>query len=256
MGKHYCYRHIRPDLNVPFYIGIGTKLEKYASIPQEYKRAYSKNARNRHWRNILKKCGGKILIEILFESDNSAEIKDKEKEFIKLYGRRSLGTGTLVNRTDGGDGVTGTIISDATRRKMSENHADFSGENSVWFGKKHTDETKLLISKANTGKKRSLTLRAAVGDRNRKRFAAMSQDEYARFKASMFGSNNPRARQVLQFTLTGEFIREWSCIKEAADSLNFKSRSNIVSCCKGRLRHCGGFIWRYKETTNEAVPQK
>ena len=96
------YRHIRLDKNEVFYVGIG-KVKKTAKYKQSiYSRGYTKHSRNKHWNNIVKNT--EYLIDIMYESNNSKEIKKKEIEFIKIYGRRDLGTGTLVNMTDGGEG--------------------------------------------------------------------------------------------------------------------------------------------------------
>ena len=48
-GKYYLYRHIRLDKNEPFYIGIGTKVNKksFLKVTSEYVRAYSKTRRNK-----------------------------------------------------------------------------------------------------------------------------------------------------------------------------------------------------------------
>ena len=50
---------------------------------------------------------------------------------------------------------------------------------------------------------------------------------------------------ILQYSLEGLFIREWSSIKEAGDILGIQ-RGNIPACCKRRKKSVGGFIWRYK----------
>lgn len=42
--------------------------------------------------------------------------------------------------------------SDETRKKMSENHADFSGENHPLYGKNHSDDSKRKMSEAKKGK--------------------------------------------------------------------------------------------------------
>lgn len=52
-------------------------------------------------------------------------------------------------------------------------------------------------------------------------------------------SNN---KPVLQFTLDGEFIREWEC---AADVGREASR-NILNCLKGRTKMAYNYIWKYK----------
>ena len=110
-GKYYLYRHIRLDTGEPFYIGIGTKNKKQ----QEYYRANSKYKRNSFWKNITNKTDYEI--EILLESNDYEFIKQKEIEFIALYGRRDLGKGTLVNMTDGGDGMVGLIQSEESINK-------------------------------------------------------------------------------------------------------------------------------------------
>lgn len=110
------YRHIRLDKNEPFYIGIGLS----------EKRAYEKIKRNQFWHNIVTKTDYEV--EILFNDISWEFAKNKEKEFINLYGRCDLNKGTLCNLTDGGDGT---------------------------MNRKHTQETKLKMSKSRKGKLKS-----------------------------------------------------------------------------------------------------
>jgi hypothetical protein len=105
----YLYRHIRLDKNEPFYIGIGSDIE--------YKRAYSKQKRNRYWSHIINKY--EYEVEIVIDDLNWKEACQKEKEFIALYGREDLGLGTLTNLTFGGDGVYGFVFNEESRKKMS-----------------------------------------------------------------------------------------------------------------------------------------
>lgn len=121
-GKYYLYRHIRLDKNEPFYIGIGTKSKKdINSIKHHviYRRSYDKTKRrNKIWKDIIDKTDYEV--EILLESDDYEFIKKKEIEFIKLYGRRDLGTGTLANLTDGGEGSRNRLFSKERNKKISE----------------------------------------------------------------------------------------------------------------------------------------
>ena len=80
-GKHYLYRHIRLDTGKPFYIGVGTKLNKFNSYKQIYQRALSKHGRNNIWKKIVAKS--QYEVEILLESDNYSFVLDQEQEFIK-----------------------------------------------------------------------------------------------------------------------------------------------------------------------------
>jgi len=59
--------------------------------------------------------------------------------------------------------------------------------------------------------------------------------------------NNSKAhcRPVLQYDLKGNFIKEWKSLTDANTILNI-NKSNICSCCNGKYRQSGGYIWRYK----------
>lgn len=118
IGKHYLYRHIRLDTGEPFYIGIGTKAILHNTIKSEYSRAYSKSRRAVFWKKVVNKSGYEV--EILLESDDYDFIKQKEIEFIALYGRVNLKTGILCNLTDGGEGTKGVVVSKETKKLLKE----------------------------------------------------------------------------------------------------------------------------------------
>lgn len=123
------YRHIRLDNGNPFYVGIS----------KSFRRAYSKHLRNNHWDSIVNKYGFKV--EIIFDDLTYEEAKNKEIEFIKLYGRIDNKTGILVNMTDGGDGALGCTQSDESKEKKRK----------VWLGRKHTTETIKKMSESQKG---------------------------------------------------------------------------------------------------------
>lgn len=93
----FVYRHIRLDTNEVFYVGISINT----------RRPYDRSDRSRFWKSIVKKT--KYRIEIVMVDLTWSEACKKEIELIKLYGRRDLGQGTLVNLTDGGEGNLGMI---------------------------------------------------------------------------------------------------------------------------------------------------
>lgn len=116
INPYYIYRHVRKDTNEVFYIGKGTNRRgKYI-----YERMYAKSVgRNNWWKRIVAKC--EYFAEVVMEFNCPNKCVEKEKELIVLYGRRDMKAGTLVNLTDGGDGSWGLKISEATRKKRSQN---------------------------------------------------------------------------------------------------------------------------------------
>lgn len=54
---------------------------------------------------------------------------------------------------------------------------------------------------------------------------------------------------VLQYTLEGEFVKEYLSLREAERQTGFK-RQNIASCLKGKYKQSYGFIWKYKKETD------
>jgi hypothetical protein len=112
--------------------------------------------RNKIWNDIVNKNIGKFISQILFECDTEQQANEKEIEFISLYGRKNLGTGTLANLTDGGDGCMGMRHNEIVRKKMSESR---SGEKNCLSKKVINVDTKevyvnipLLSEKCGIGK--------------------------------------------------------------------------------------------------------
>jgi hypothetical protein len=157
----YLYRHIRLDKTQPFYIGIGKDDDS------NFKRAYykSKQKRNKIWIDIINKTSYRV--EILFENLSWEEACEKEKEFITLYGRLNINTGTLANMTDGGEGTFGLKWSEESKlnhhskkvgirgyfynKKLTEEHRN-NIKNSL-KGRIHSEDTKNKISNSLKGEK-------------------------------------------------------------------------------------------------------
>ena len=99
--SYYVYAYLRKD-NTPYYIGKG-----------KGRRAYSKN-RSIHFPSDKSRI---VFYQTGLKEEDAFLL---EKLYIKLFGRKDLGTGVLYNMTDGGDGASGIIKSDKTRIKTSD----------------------------------------------------------------------------------------------------------------------------------------
>ena len=116
----YTYAYLRSktsktaEAGTPYYIGKGKKGRAYGY----------------HRRTPVPKDKSKIII--LKENLSEQEAFTHEKEMILFYGRKDLGTGILMNWTDGGEGTSNP--SQETRRRMMENRADYFKERPEMYG--------------------------------------------------------------------------------------------------------------------------
>lgn len=141
---YYVYTDYKP-CGEPFYVGKGN-IERV-----------KQKERNRFHQSICDKYPGWYREIVLEETEPSCFAE--EKRLIALYGRRDLGVGTLVNLTDGGEGVSGHIHSEETRAKIAD----------VQKGRVRSAETKDKLSVAAKGKPKSDEHRAnmSLGQRLR-----------------------------------------------------------------------------------------
>ena len=124
---YYTYAYLRED-KTPYYIGKG-----------QGNRIYDK-------RKTTKPPKDKSRIIFLKQNLTEEEAFRHEIYMIDVFGRKDLGTGILHNRTGGGEGSSGRVPSEETRRRLSE-----SGK-----GRTHSEETKKKMSEAAKGNTYSL----------------------------------------------------------------------------------------------------
>ena len=234
----HIYRHIRLDKNEPFYVGIGLD-----DIP---KRAYeTKKRRSQWWNNIVNKYG--YSVDILFENVTIDFAKEKEKEFISLYGRIDLGTGTLCNQTDGGDGMNGW-------KANAENKINMSKAAKI-RGTAMLNTPKIIEKRANSmrGKKRTPIQceRLAAWQRG----IPKDKEQIEKMRATKLlqenvekSRNQPNCKKVLCLD-NGIIYR--SCA-EAGRQLNVE-RSAISMCCLGKRDNAKGlkFIYALEQEIKE-----
>jgi len=83
---------------------------------------------------------------------------------------------------------------------------------------------------------------------NKRMMKWLSHNGYALTKiAPHLKKKNPKRRiAIVQLSLDGIELKEWSGAVEAADALNI-SNKGIFKCCNGQSKSYKGFKWRYKK---------
>lgn len=135
---YYIYLHKTKE-GVVFYVGKGTDEGNMIFERSKF------TQRSKYWKNVSKNG---YDIEVVYQYDDEKDCFNKETELIKFYGRRDLGLGTLVNLTDGGEGMENPSME--TRKKLSEAR---TGNKNHKFGKKTPIDVREKISKTLTGRK-------------------------------------------------------------------------------------------------------
>jgi hypothetical protein len=114
-NKYYVYFLLDDNLNI-FYVGKG----KYNRCTNHYRTVIKNNRKisNKHLENKLK-----LIINLkyfLIENLNHEISCEIEKYYINLFGRSDLKNGKLCNLTDGGEGSYKRILSEKTKKQMSD----------------------------------------------------------------------------------------------------------------------------------------
>lgn len=139
-----------PRNNKPFYVGKGKGNRPFYHINEAKQNKITKTT-NKHKLNIIKSILKENLEVVVtkIEAPSEEEAFEIEELLIAMLGRKDTGTGILTNMTDGGEGTSGKIKS-----YVGVNNPNYgkTGSLCVWFGRKHTEETKKKISEGNKGK--------------------------------------------------------------------------------------------------------
>jgi hypothetical protein len=219
----YVYRHIRIDKNEPFYIGIGSDIS--------YNRAYqkSKTKRSKFWHNI---ASNGYEVEILMDNLTWEQACKKEKEFIDLYGRRDLGTGILVNLTDGGENPP-ILIGSINPMKSIENKEKVSNKRKgMSFSIEHKNNLSLAA------KSRNQIPPSRKGQK-------MSKDGIDKMINSRLINGKSR-KKIFQYDEELNLIKIWNYSIEIKNVYKNYSIGNIQSVCRKERKIAYGYIWSYE----------
>jgi len=209
---YYTYAYLRED-RTPYYIGKG-----------QSNRAYRRRYKG------IKPPKDKSRILILKNNLTEEEAFRHEVYMIAVFGRKDLGTGILHNRTDGGEGMSGFIFSEESKRKISEANKNPSKETRKkmseaqkgkipWNkGKPHSQESKRKMSEARKGK----------GKRKRKKGIVVSKETKEKMSKAQKGRTHSEETKEKLSKVNVKYNYKIYSIKES----KIYETNNLNAFCK------------------------
>lgn len=179
----YVYVHRKKSDNSIFYVGKGHGDRAYA------------HGRNEFWENIVKKHG--YTVEILVTDLLESRAFELERRLIKTLGRRCVGSGLLVNLSEGGEGNLGYRYTDIQREYASKVSKEINSRPEVKA--KHSANSKSLWESGEFRKKRAESLNKSVTTpEHRARMSAIAKEICARPEVKAVKKENSRNQMKLR----------------------------------------------------------
>ena len=245
------YKHTSPSGKI--YIGITGQ-----TVNERWRRGRGYIHCVCFWHAIQKHGWENIKHEILFEGLTKEEAEAKEIELIAKYKSNQKGYG--YNISNGGSTIgkhseetrkkisaihKGKIVSEETKAKMRQNHADVSKENNPWYGKHLPLETRIKLSISHKGKQ--VGEKKPMYGKHHSEEVRKIQSEHR--KGKCIGKNNHKSKRIVQMNFDDEIIKIYECISDVEREMNLPrgGGGHISACAKGRNKTAYGFKWRYDE---------
>lgn len=245
---YYLYRHLRinphTSLEEVFYIGKGTVCYRKNTFKSRFARAFSKGDRTQLWKNVANRG---YEVEIIFTSPDLEFIENKEVEFISLYGRRILGTGTLVNVRDGGPSAKGDS---RDPKKVFAYHATGDARGKFFGEFSSAYECADAIGVYWDYIYRAIRLKKSTNG-----FLLFYEFQGDDIGNVVVGKERMTKGVILcldrELNLVCEYFNSWDAIKKTG----FSKDQIVKSCLDGRVVNTK-YIFQYKEGFNEEKRQK
>lgn len=127
-------------------------------------------------------------------------------------------------------------ISEAKKGKLMTKESSEKKKEKMLGKPKHTEESKKKISEKNSKPN------PKVSEKLKNKPKTKEHKEKIK-ESKKFQTNWRKPDVIIQYDLNNIIIKEWESIKKAQEWLG---KGDIRSCCKGKQKTAGGYIWKYK----------
>lgn len=180
---------------------------------------------SRHLQNAWNKYGEDSFIFYIIEECDISQLNEREIYWIAHYDTTDIEFG--YNVTAGGEDNPMNYAE--CRAKLSQSLMG----NTIWLGKKHTEETKKKIGDGNRGK--------FVSEETREKLRLINSHPNGRI-----GKLSVLSKSIKQIDKdTNEVIGLHESIRQAEISLNGRYTGCIQRCLRGKLNTAYGYKWAY-----------
>jgi group I intron endonuclease len=258
----YCIENTKTKT---YYIGSSDNLDHRIYI--HFWLLKSNKHVNIHLQRSYNKYGKKRFKHSILEFCEIAKLEEREQYWLDTYKYnfkyKIFNFGEIAKSPR-----RGIKMSKKHCRKMSKL---FLGKDNPFYGKKHSEETKKKISKANKGKlsgknnpfygktqtkkiieKMKKSRKYLKGKDNPLYGKPISDDLKRKISMANKGRIRHNRKPIVQEDLNGNIINKFYSIMLASNFTGI-SRGGICACAKGKTKTAGGFIWKYD--TNPLPPQ-
>ena len=253
----------------PFYVGKGRAYRCYTGLGDGKKKKSMKATKI----TAIKNAGYMPIVLKIKEMVIEQVSLDYEISVIEQIGRSETNNGPLTNHTNGGEGMSGWNHKTEWRMQLSkpvlqlnltngETIAEFASiknaaavcdlfaqnignvvngkaNSSGGFGWRYKHAASVLQA--------HLSLPAVMPKHSESTIAKMSGIKRDSSTKEKMRAVSPNKKAIKQYDKSGlVLLAEWPSMQDASRATGLPT-ANLTSCCKGRIKSCGGFVWYYVE---------
>lgn len=222
----YVYVHKKATDGSIFYVGKGTR-----------KRSHDFKRRSQQWKRTANKHG--VIVDVIY-----ADLTENEALRLEVKTISEIGRDSLVNQTNGGEGLSGLVFTDEHRKKIGLAHK----------GKKKSPESIAKMVQKLTGRKLSYEHKQALSKglkgkpKTPKHIKKVAQARIGKSHSDIGKQNIRISKCKIVFCVEtgGQFFGTHHATEWVKKTNPKASQAAIARACRKPTKIAYGYHWKYK----------